>query len=228
MEKNSRISVLFVCMGNICRSPTAEGVFRYFVEEAGLSESIEVDSAGTHAYHTNEPADRRAQAAAERRGYSMSDIRARRVRDEDFERFDVIIAMDRRQSSLRSSTRQMPSIMTRFVCSSSIPRCRKPRCLILIMAAPPVSNAFSTWLKKRLEVCSRRCTNPSRYPRAIADPQASAGALAWAPASPQSWVQVWAPASPQAWVRLWLPALLRLLGLGSGLGAGLLSVDLIT
>ena len=95
MSENPSISILFVCMGNICRSPTAEGVFRYFVEEAGLSESIEVDSAGTHAYHTNEPADRRAQAAAERRGYSMSDIRARRVRDDDFERFDVIIAMDR-------------------------------------------------------------------------------------------------------------------------------------
>ena len=87
-------------MGNICRSPTAEGVFRYFVEEAGLSDRIEIDSAGTHAYHTNEPADRRAQAAAERRGYSMSNIRARRVRDEDFEQFDVIIAMDRDNHSM--------------------------------------------------------------------------------------------------------------------------------
>jgi len=95
MDDKKVTRVLMVCMGNICRSPTAEGVFRYFVEEAGLSESIEVDSAGTHAYHTNEPADRRAQAAAKRRGYSMSDIRARRVRDDDFERFDVIIAMDR-------------------------------------------------------------------------------------------------------------------------------------
>jgi len=94
-DYKEKVSVLFVCMGNICRSPTAEGVFRYFVEEAGLSNSIKVDSAGTHAYHTNEPADRRAQAAAERRGYSMSDIHARRVRDDDFEQFDVIIAMDR-------------------------------------------------------------------------------------------------------------------------------------
>jgi protein-tyrosine phosphatase len=87
-------------MGNICRSPTAEGVFRHFVEEAGLADRIEVDSAGTHAYHTNEPADRRAQAAAERRGYSMSEIRARRVRDEDFEQFDLIIAMDRDNQSM--------------------------------------------------------------------------------------------------------------------------------
>lgn len=100
MSIKSKTCILFVCMGNICRSPTAEGVFRHFLEEAGLSDRIEVDSAGTHAYHTGEPADRRAQAAAERRGYSMSDIRARRVRDEDFESFDVIIAMDRDNHSM--------------------------------------------------------------------------------------------------------------------------------
>lgn len=88
-------SVLFVCMGNICRSPTAEGVFRYFVAEAGLQSSIHIDSAGTHAYHVNEPPDRRARAAAARRGYSLDQIRARRVETSDFERFDFVIAMDR-------------------------------------------------------------------------------------------------------------------------------------
>ena len=82
-------------MGNICRSPTAEGVFRHFVEQEGLSDRIEIDSAGTHAYHVNEPADRRASAAAERRGYSLDGIRARRVEEADFVRFDYIIAMDR-------------------------------------------------------------------------------------------------------------------------------------
>jgi protein-tyrosine phosphatase len=82
-------------MGNICRSPTAEGVFRKFVEQAGLSDRVEIDSAGTHAYHVNEPPDKRAQAAAERRGFSISDIRARRVAPSDFEMFDYIIAMDR-------------------------------------------------------------------------------------------------------------------------------------
>jgi len=82
-------------MGNICRSPTAEGVFRHFVEEAGLTDQIEIDSAGTHAYHVDEPADRRASAAAERRGYSLEAIRARRVQDTDFEQFDYIVAMDR-------------------------------------------------------------------------------------------------------------------------------------
>jgi len=65
-------------MGNICRSPTAEGVFRHIVEQAGLAADFGIDSAGTHAYHVNEPADRRAAAAAERRGYSLDGIRARR------------------------------------------------------------------------------------------------------------------------------------------------------
>lgn len=94
MGDSPTISVLFVCMGNICRSPTAEGVFRHMVEKAGFAENVIVDSAGTHAYHVNEPADRRAQEAAKRRGYSLEEIRARRVQDDDFERFDYIIAMD--------------------------------------------------------------------------------------------------------------------------------------
>jgi len=95
MSNKTKTNILFVCMGNICRSPTAESVFRHFVEEAGLGDHIEVESAGTHAYHVNEPADRRALAAAERRGYSMSKIRARRVHEKDFERYDYIFAMDR-------------------------------------------------------------------------------------------------------------------------------------
>jgi low molecular weight protein-tyrosine phosphatase len=94
MNDQSSTSILFVCMGNICRSPTAEGVFRKVVEDAGLADRIRVDSAGTHAYHTGEPPDRRAQAAATSRGYVLADIRARRVRDEDFVEFDYIIAMD--------------------------------------------------------------------------------------------------------------------------------------
>ena len=99
-NERNKVSVLFVCMGNICRSPTAEGVFRHVVAEAGLAELIEVDSAGTHAYHVGEPADRRAQAAAERRGFSLQGIRARRVSAEDFERFDYVLAMDRDNLSL--------------------------------------------------------------------------------------------------------------------------------
>lgn len=94
MSDQSSTSVLFVCMGNICRSPTAEGVFRKMVEDAGLSDAIRIDSAGTHAYHTGESPDRRAQAAAERRGYTLREIRARRVVNEDFAVFDIIVAMD--------------------------------------------------------------------------------------------------------------------------------------
>ena len=93
-DYKEKVSVLFVCMGNICRSPTAEGVFRKVVADAGLSDLFEIDSAGTHAYHTNEPPDRRARAAAESRGVVLASIRARRVFDEDFERFDFILAMD--------------------------------------------------------------------------------------------------------------------------------------
>lgn len=93
-ETSKKVSVLFVCMGNICRSPTAEGVFRKFVEDAGLVKQIYVDSAGTHAYHTGEPPDRRAQEAACLRGYELSGIRARRVTGDDFARFHYIVAMD--------------------------------------------------------------------------------------------------------------------------------------
>ncbi len=91
---NDKVSVLFVCMGNICRSPTAEGVFRKHVADAGLSDLIHIDSAGTHAYHSGEPADRRAQSAAERRGFSLSEIRARRVAEDDYTMFEYIVAMD--------------------------------------------------------------------------------------------------------------------------------------
>jgi protein-tyrosine phosphatase len=93
-EIKEKTSVLFVCMGNICRSPTAEGVFRHHVEQAGLGKHIVVDSAGTHAYHVGDPPDRRAKAAAERRGIALGGLRARRVSDEDFEQFDYIVAMD--------------------------------------------------------------------------------------------------------------------------------------
>lgn len=93
-ESKGKTSILFVCMGNICRSPTAEGVFRHHAEKAGQTERLHIDSAGTHAYHVGEPPDRRAISAAERRGVSLQGIRARRVSDDDFERFDYIIAMD--------------------------------------------------------------------------------------------------------------------------------------
>lgn len=91
---DNTVKVLFVCMGNICRSPTAEGVFRHLVKKEGLEEFILTDSAGTHAYHVGEPPDRRAQATATRRGVALHDLRARRVRSEDFEHFNYVLAMD--------------------------------------------------------------------------------------------------------------------------------------
>ena len=86
-------SILFVCTANICRSPTAEGILRRLLASAG-KEGIEIDSAGTHDYHVGEPPDARALAAARRRGIDISALRARGVVDDDFERFDLILAMD--------------------------------------------------------------------------------------------------------------------------------------
>ncbi|MEO7726873.1 MAG: low molecular weight protein-tyrosine-phosphatase [Burkholderiales bacterium] len=94
MPGTPKIKVLFICMGNICRSPTAEVVFRHAVAEAGLAGAIECDSAGTHGYHIGEPPDQRAQQAASRRGYDMCDLRGRKVSVKDFARFDYVVAMD--------------------------------------------------------------------------------------------------------------------------------------
>lgn len=88
------IKVLFVCMGNLCRSPMAEGVFRGHVAQAGLGGRITIDSAGTHDYHIGEPPDPRAQRAAGRRGYDLSGLRGRQVTGADFSEFDYVLAMD--------------------------------------------------------------------------------------------------------------------------------------
>lgn len=89
------IKILFVCMGNICRSPTAEGVFRHQVSEAGQADTIIIDSAGTHAYHIGSSPDTRAQQAALQRGYDLGSLRGRQVGAKDFHEFDYILAMDR-------------------------------------------------------------------------------------------------------------------------------------
>lgn len=88
------VKVLFVCLGNICRSPTAEGVFRKLVEKEGLLDIIEIDSAGTHAYHVGEPPDNRAQQTAARRGVDLSQLRGRKATAQDLEQFDYVLAMD--------------------------------------------------------------------------------------------------------------------------------------
>lgn len=88
------IKVLFVCMGNICRSPTAEGVFNKVIQDTGTENRFIVDSAGTHAYHIGEQSDARSQQTARNRGVDLSKIRARKVIQSDFEHFDHILAMD--------------------------------------------------------------------------------------------------------------------------------------
>ena len=90
-----RQRILFVCMGNICRSPTAEGVTRKLAERIGVAADFEFDSAGTHGYHIGSAPDVRASKAAARRGYDLYPLKARQVKDSDFERFDRILAMDR-------------------------------------------------------------------------------------------------------------------------------------
>src|SRR5690606_274318 len=107
----------FVCLGNICRSPTAEGVFQKLVETAGRSAHIVIDSAGTGSWHVGEAADARSRAFASKRGYDLRS-RARQVIDEDFERFDYILAMDRenlanlsaRQQSLAARLARAPHV----------------------------------------------------------------------------------------------------------------------
>lgn len=100
------IKVLFVCTGNICRSPTADGVFRKIVREAGLEDQIIVDSCGLSAYHVGELPDPRSREMAESRGVDLSDIRSRKIKPGDYVQFDYILAMD--DGHLRDMRRQAP------------------------------------------------------------------------------------------------------------------------
>ena len=102
------MKLLFVCMGNICRSPTAEGVFRQVLAARAPDLRIEIDSAGTHDYHVGAPPDRRAIDAARRRGIDLSELRARRVAAEDFATYDLILAMD--DENLQELRRRAPAI----------------------------------------------------------------------------------------------------------------------
>lgn len=94
MNNKENVSILFVCMGNICRSPTAEGVFRHLVQQEGHDNWITTDSAGTHAYHIGNQPDHRSQKTALSRGIDLSDLRARQAVENDFNDFDYVLAMD--------------------------------------------------------------------------------------------------------------------------------------
>ena len=107
------IKVLFVCMGNICRSPTAHGVFQSLVEEQGLNDAIEVESAGTHGYHIGSPPDTRSQATALENGVDLSGLRARQFLSNDFIEFDYVIGMDNAniENMLSIKPEQSPAIL---------------------------------------------------------------------------------------------------------------------
>ncbi|PRP70185.1 protein tyrosine phosphatase [Chromobacterium amazonense] len=107
--QNQRVeySILFVCHGNICRSPTAEGIMRVKLAQAGLLGGVRIDSAGTHGYHVGESPDERSARAAARRGYDLSALRARQVSEADFAGFDLILAADKR--NLADLRRQCPA-----------------------------------------------------------------------------------------------------------------------
>jgi protein-tyrosine phosphatase len=98
----NKFGVLFVCTGNICRSPTAEAIFRKLATDAGMAGAVTADSAGTHGYHVGEPPDPRAQKAAAKRGYDLSALRARTIEGADFRSFDLILAMDQEHHAILS------------------------------------------------------------------------------------------------------------------------------
>jgi len=106
-SKSSKVRILFVCMGNICRSPTAQGVFDQLINAQGLGKIITTDSAGTGAWHTGKSPDSRARKVAKRRGYNLDKYRARMVNEQDYERFDLILAMDR--ENIASMQSQCPA-----------------------------------------------------------------------------------------------------------------------
>ena len=121
------VSVLFVCMGNICRSPTAQGALEKHIKDADLPFRLLVDSAGTHAYHAGEPPDRRSIVAAERAGMDISRQRARKITEEDFTLFDHVVAMDKDNL---------------FSLSHACPRREHHRISLLMDYAPPGSPKY--------------------------------------------------------------------------------------
>lgn len=126
MLKNaaSPVRILFVCMGNICRSPTAEAVMRKLIKEQGLDEKISVDSAGTIGYHAGNPSDPRSRQAGERRGYVFDHL-ARAVTQRDFHTFDYILAMD--EENMQDLQRMQPS-GSKAELSLFLSHCRTARC----------------------------------------------------------------------------------------------------
>ncbi|MBW8702206.1 putative low molecular weight protein-tyrosine-phosphatase [Streptomyces sp. MBT84] len=149
--------VCFVCTGNICRSPMAESVFRARVEEAGLDELVEVDSAGTGDWHEGDGADPRTATVLEEHGYG-SDHVARQFRDSWFSRLDLVIALD--SGHLKALRRLAPTPRTRRRSGSCAPTIRRPAttstCPILITGGWTGSRPVLRWWRRRATGCSPR------------------------------------------------------------------------
>ena len=154
--------VLFVCTGNICRSPSAEGVFRHMITEAGRASIVGVDSAATHGFHVGESPDARAQAAARKRGYDISQCVARQITADDYREFDLILVMD--WENLSALQQQCPRFTsTNSCCSCALPTSLKTRrSPTLIMVVQRASTRFSTVLKTPARVFSRSSVNAPR------------------------------------------------------------------
>jgi protein-tyrosine phosphatase len=155
------IGVLFVCTGNICRSPTAEGVFRARVVQAGLGQAITVDSAGTHGYHIGDPPDPRGVAAALRRGYDLASLRARQLAANDFAQFDLLLAMDRGHPRIMRELAP-PGAEQRRGSSSTMRRARdRARCPIPITARSATSKPRWSRSNAGRAACLTRSAAPS-------------------------------------------------------------------
>jgi len=174
-----RLRVLMVCMGNICRSPTAEAVLRQRLDQAGLADVVWVDSAGTHAYHLDSPPDARSCEVGQQRGYVLADLRARKVVPRDYEAFDLLLAMDWDNLSLLeegcpSDLRKRLRRLTEFIPTAI--RWRVPRsCPTRTTVGPPDSSTCWTWWKRPAKAWWRtsRCAWPTSTGRSRAHPQAA-------------------------------------------------------
>ena len=123
-------------MGNVCRSPIAEGVFRKMVRDAGLEDVVQIGSAGTHAYHVGEPPDVRGQQAARKRGYELTDLRARQITQSDFHEYDLILAMDwENLSLLQQELRDTRQMVTLSLLQQQCPRQQKHKLHLLMRYA---------------------------------------------------------------------------------------------
>ena len=158
--------VLFVCLGNICRSPTAEGVLRAIAARDFPGVKLDIDSAGTASYHVGEPPDRRTVASARRRGYDLASQRARQVQRDDFTRFSHVLAMD--GANLAELERRAPEARRRASrCSSnSRPRPHTSKCRIRTTAASRISSACSICARSPRAACCHASRAPLRNVRA--------------------------------------------------------------